>query len=82
MAKPGEVLGMLCPNIECAIVGDQYEDINWFGKEPAITKKQYLDGFIQFDSWLEEQETSKAQAKAELLARLGITSDEAKLLLS
>lgn len=82
MAKAGEVLGMLCPNIEVSIIGDKYEDINWFGKEPAITKKQYEDGFAQFDAWQAKQEAEKEAAKAALLERLGITADEAKLLLA
>jgi len=82
MAKAGQVLSMLCPNIEVAINGNEYENINWFGAEPAITKKQYQDGFKQFDKWQEEQDAAKATAKAALLDRLGITEDEAKLLLS
>jgi hypothetical protein len=82
MAKPGEVLGMLCAGIEVAISGDKYEDIDWFGKSPAITKKQYEDGFAQFEAWKAKQEADNALAKAALLDRLGITAEEAKLLLS
>ena len=73
---------MLCPNVEVAIVGDKYEDINWFGNAPAITKKQFEDGFKQFEAWKADQEAQKASAKSALLARLGMTEDEAKLLLS
>ena len=82
MAKAGEVLGMLCAGIEVAISGDKYEDINWFGNAPAITKKQFEDGFAQFDAWKADQEAQMASAKSALLARLGMTEDEAKLLLS
>jgi len=73
---------MLCPGVEVAIIGDKYEDINWFGKEPAITKKQYEDGFNQFEAWKASQEAERAANRAALLTRLGITADEAKLLLS
>jgi hypothetical protein len=76
MAKAGEVLGMLCSGIEFSIIGDNYEDINWFDKEPAITKKQYEDGFAQYDAWKAEQDANKAQAKAALLERLGLTQEE------
>lgn len=81
MVNSGDVLSMLCPNVEVAIVGDKYEDINWFGKEPAITKKQYEDGFTQFEAWKEQQEADRAAAREALLTRLGLTADEALLLL-
>jgi hypothetical protein len=82
MAKAGEVLSMLCAGLEYAISGDKYEDINWFGKEPAITKKQYEDGFAQFDAWQAKQEADRAVAREALLTRLGITAEEALLLLA
>jgi hypothetical protein len=82
MAKPNEVLEMLCPGVEWSLIGDNYENINWFGQKPAVTRKQYEDGFAGFDAWQAKQELDKATAKAALLDRLGITADEAKLLLS
>jgi hypothetical protein len=81
MARGGEVLSMLCPNVEYVLRGSEYENIDWCGKEPAITKKQYEAGFAQFDAWQAEQNANKADAKSALLDRLGITEDEAKLLL-
>ena len=81
MAKSNEVLEMLCPGVEWSLIGDNYEDINWFGQKPAVTKKQYEDGFATFDAWKEQEEATKATAKAALLNRLGITAEEAKLLL-
>jgi len=82
MARGGEVLSMLCPNVEYVLRGSEYENIDWCGKEPAITKSQYEAGFAQYDAWKAEQDTAKTEAKAELLERLGITADEAKLLLA
>jgi hypothetical protein len=82
MATGGEVLGMLCPGVEWTSIGDEYEDINWNDKTPAISKEQYLAGFDQFDEWKSAQDLAKISAKAALLARLGITEDEAKLLLA
>jgi len=82
MVNAGDVFFMLCPNVEVALVGDKYEDINWFGKEPAITKKQYTDGFNNYEAWKAKQIADKATAKSALLDKLGITEDEAKLLLS
>ena len=82
MAKSGEVLEMLCPGVELSISGVDYEDIEWYGKKPAITKAEYEAGFAQYDAWKAEQDAAKAAQKAALLDRLGITEDEAKLLLA
>lgn len=82
MAKTRDVLQMLCQGVEYVTRGEDYEDIDWLGNKPAITKKQYEAGFAQFDAWKAEQDAAQAAAKAALLDRLGITEDEAKLLLS
>ena len=82
MAKAGEVLQMLCAGVEYTSYGDKYEDIIWNDGTAAITKKQFTDGFAQFDAWKAKQDADKVSAKSALLAKLGITEDEAKLLLS
>jgi len=82
MATGGKVLEMLCPNTGWTIYGDDYDSIIWESGKPAITKKQFTDGFAQYDAWEAQQNADKATAKAALLERLGITADEAKLLLA
>jgi len=82
MAKPGEVLDLLCPNVEYVLIGQNYEDIDWLGKDAPITKLEYESGFAKADALKAKRDADKAQAKADLLDRLGITEDEAKLLLS
>ena len=81
MAKGYEVLLMLIPNGGWAQSGETYEGIEFLECEP-ITKAEYEAGFAQYDAWKAEQDAAKAEAKAALLNRLGITADEAKLLLS
>ena len=81
MAHLGEVLGMLCPGVEYTAYGNKYEDINWHSNEPAITKKQFEDGFAQYDSWKSEQDATRATQRQAILDRLGLTEDEARLLL-
>lgn len=79
MVHAGDVLSMLCPNVEVAIVGDKYEDIDWFGNQPAITKKQFQDGFAQVEAWQAEKTAAKAAAAASAVAKLetlGLTADE------
>ena len=81
MATGAEVLLMLCPNTEWVISGDDFDSIQWV-KGDKITKAQFEAGFAQYDAWKAEQDSAKAAQKAALLNRLGITEDEAKLLLA
>ncbi len=69
MAKPNQVLAMLIPNGGYVQVGDTYEGITFLECEP-ITKKQYEDGFAQYDAWKAEQDAVQATAKAALLAQV------------
>ena len=80
MATGGEVLSMLIPNGGWVITGDDYDGIQFLECEP-VTKKQFTDGFAQYDVWKAEQDATKAAQKAALLTRLGITAEEAQLLL-
>ena len=81
MARNGDVLNMLIPSGEWSQVGDTYEGIEFFS-DVKITKAQYEAGFAKFDSMKAEQDAKAAADKAALLTKLGITADEAKLLLS
>jgi len=81
MATIQQVLGMLIPDGGYVATGDTYEGIEFIEATP-ITKAQFEAGFAAFDKWKSDAETQKATEKAALLAKLGITDDEAKLLLS
>lgn len=81
MATGAQVLSMLIPSGGWIINGDEYEGIEFIEAEP-ITKAAFEAGFAQFDAWKAEQDLAAANAKAALLDRLGITADEARLLLS
>ena len=81
MATSAQVLRYLIPNGGYTAMGEEYEGINFVECEP-ITKAQFDASFAQYDAWKAEQDADKATTKAALLAKLGITADEAKLLLS
>lgn len=81
MAKSYEVLEMLIPTGGWIITGDDFVGIQFIECEP-ITKTQFEAGFAQYDAWKAEQDAKAETDKAALLAKLGITADEAKLLLS
>ena len=81
MARGNQVLNMLIPQGGWIISGDDYDSIQFLECEP-ITKAKFEAGFAQYDAWKVEQDAKAAAEKAALLAKLGITADEAKLLLS
>lgn len=81
MAKGGDVLGMLCPNTEWKITNSDYDSIDWFGKNPAITKAEFEAGFAIYDAWKAEQEAVAKAQKQAILNRLGLTEDELRIVL-
>jgi hypothetical protein len=82
MAKGYEVLTMLRPDGGWVIVEDNFDSIRWDKGIAPLTKEEYEAGFAQYDAWKSEQDSAKAAQKAALLDRLGITEEEAKLLLA
>lgn len=82
MANGGDVLSMLIPTGGWVIIGDDFNSIRYDEGVTPITRKQFDDGFAQYDAWKIQKETEAANAKTALFNRLGITTDEAKLLLS
>lgn len=81
MAKGYEVLTMLRPDGGWVIVEDNFDSIRWDKGIAPLTKEEYEAGFAQYDAWKSEQDSAKAAQKAALLNKLGITEDEARLLL-
>jgi hypothetical protein len=81
MVDSGDVLAMLIPQGGYVLVGNDYEGIQFLECEP-ITKAEFEVGFAQYDAWKAEQDSKAVADKAALLAKLGITADEARLLLS
>jgi hypothetical protein len=80
MARGADVLQMLIPTGGWAITGNDWEGVEFLEATP-ITKEQFEAGFAQYDTWKAEQDAAKATAKQALLERLGITAEEAQLLL-
>jgi len=79
MIYAGEAVNNLRPNTEWTMSGEEVVGIIWHtpNVEP-ITAKELKDEI----SRLKKIQEQKPILKAELLERLGITEDEAKLLLS
>jgi hypothetical protein len=79
MIHAAEAVNNLRPDTEWTMADDDVENIIWHteGVEP-ISSKELQDEIAR----LENIEAQKPVLKAALLDRLGITEDEAKLLLS
>ena len=82
MAKGSEVLEMLLPNGGWTIIDNAFDSIIYEDGVTPVTKAQFEAGFAQYDAWKAEQDASKMLEKQALLERLGITEEEARLLLS
>jgi len=80
MAKGYEVLQMLIPEGGWVITGNDWDGVQFFECEP-ITKKQFDDGFAQYDAWKAEQDAAKAAQRQAILNRLGLSQEEANILL-
>ena len=80
MANGNEVLTYLRPNGGWVIYNDDFNSILWHDAEP-VTKKEFEDAMKNYDAIVETEKTNQNQAKLDLLTKLGITEDEAKLLL-
>jgi hypothetical protein len=73
----------LRPNSEFTYFGDDYATISWRVLEgTAPTLKQVNDEIARLQAEATAAEAQKAADKAALLTKLGISDDEAKLLLS
>ena len=80
MATGAEVLEMLIPTGGWAITGDDWSGVQFIEATP-ITEVQFNAGLAQYDVWKAEQDAKAAADKVALLAKLGITAEEAALLL-
>ena len=73
----------LKPTAEFVITNDDYSTIEWHVLDgDAPTQKQIDDAIKAVKAKEVADAKAQADAKAALLARLGITEDEAKLLLA
>jgi hypothetical protein len=78
-----EAIKSLRPNSEFSFVGDDYSTIKWDILDgTAPTLKQVEDEIAKLKAGEAAEMQSKAAAKAALLERLGMTAEEAALLLA
>jgi len=83
MSDLAKAIRLLKPNSEFSYQNDDYSTIKWNVLEGNAPTQAEIDAAIEQVKANEIAADAKAEAdKAALLAKLGITADEAKLLLS
>ena len=81
MITGAQVLEMLIPNGGWVITGNEFEGIQFLDCDP-ISKKEFQDGFAKYEAYAVAKESAVKAQKDAILERLGITAEEAVLLLS
>ena len=66
---------------EWTLNGDNYEGLTWLSDTPKPTKKELDDLWQSTLAAVEKKKSDAAAARQSVLDRLGITADEATLLL-
>jgi len=83
MTTSSEVLNYLCPGVEWAMTNDDFDTVIWINRSEApITKSEFEAGFAKYESFRQAEIEAKEAARQALLDKLGITAEEAQLLLS
>jgi hypothetical protein len=82
MAQGSDVLKMLRPQGGWVITESDFDSIRWDEGVEPLTREEFQAGFAQYDFWKAQQDAETKAAKQAIFNRLGITEDEAKLLLS
>lgn len=77
----GDVMSHLLPNGGWSIAGEDFSTVVFDDGVETITEAEFKAGFASYAAWKKDQDDKKAEAKAALLDRLGITAEEAALLL-
>jgi hypothetical protein len=81
--ETAQAISALTNGAEWTWTGDDYSDINWVKIDADIPTEVEIEAKIEATKLDAVNEaTAKAESKSLLLDRLGITADEAKLLLS
>ena len=76
-----EVLSTNYVGAQWTIAGNDYDTLNWLDNTPKPTQAELDAQWAGVRTAIAKAETDKQVARTALLDRLGITSDEAKLLL-
>jgi len=75
-------LVFLNPTAEWSLNGNDYSSLQWFSENPKPTEEEIIAIWPEAKAAYEAKYAAREANKQAILERLGITADEAKLLLS
>jgi hypothetical protein len=75
------ILNAKYPNAEWSINGDDYDGLIWLSDSKKPTKAELDAHWPELATYWQDKKSEREASKAALLNRLGITADEAALLL-
>ena len=75
------ILGTHFPDSEWTLNGDDYEGLTWLSNSPKPTKQELDDLWEPTVEAVKQKNADAVAARQAILDRLGITADEAALLL-
>lgn len=76
-----EILSRKFPNEEWALNGDDYAGLIWLSDSEKPTEEELLELWPSVEALLFEEEAERINARNSILERLGLTENEAKLIL-
>ena len=76
-----QILNEFYKGSEWSLDGDDYAGLTWLSDTSKPSKKTLDDLWSQVEAKREADKQAKAEAKQAILDRLGITEEEAKLIL-
>jgi hypothetical protein len=82
MTKLADVLCFLRPNDEFVCYGESLEDTVWHNDCVPVTAEEFAIGKTAYEKAKKEADKAKADEKAALLTKLGLTADDLVSLLS
>jgi hypothetical protein len=75
-------ISIVRPNGIFELNGDEYEGLKWLSKDSKPTEAELIAVWGQAKEKMQQEINDKVNAKNALLEKLGITEDEARLLLA
>lgn len=68
-------------NAEWTLDGDDYEGLTWLSDSKKPTKAELIAEWESVQAEVEAEKVAKANKRIEILERLGITEEEARIIL-
>jgi hypothetical protein len=81
MTTLDQVFNILYPGAEWSLVGDTYDGLTWHSDTPKPTEKEIEDARDYVGKQIAKNEADKETTRSAILARIGLTVEELKLIL-